>query len=95
VRKSADYPGKVKEFVVYTLARIGMFLAALVVFFGLFALLGLQSVLWPIVLAAVSSAVASYYLLQGPRQRFAARVETRASKISRRFEESRAKEDRD
>ena len=95
MRKSADYPGNVKEFVVYTLARIGMFLAALVVFFGLFALLGLQSLLWPIVLAAVSSAVASYYLLQGPRQRFAARVETRASNISRRFEESRAKEDRD
>jgi len=81
--------------VVYTLARIGMFLAALVVFFALFVLLGISSVLWPVVLAALTSAIASYYLLRGPRQRFADRVETRAANMTRRFEESRAKEDQD
>ncbi len=41
------------------------------------------------------SAVASYFLLQGPRERFAARVETRAAAMSQRFEEARAKEDED
>lgn len=80
---------------VYTLARIGMFVAALVVFFALFVLLGIRSVLWPVVLAALTSAIASYYLLRGPRQRFADRVETRAANMTRRFEESRAKEDQD
>lgn len=80
---------------VYTLARIGMFVAALVVFFALFVLLGISSVLWPVVLAALTSAIASYYLLRGPRQRFADRVETRAANMTRRFEESRAKEDQD
>ena len=80
---------------VYTLARIGMFVAALLVFVGLFMALGISNLIIPVVLAAVASAVASYYLLQGPRQRFAQRVETRASNISRRFEESRAKEDQD
>jgi UPF0716 family protein affecting phage T7 exclusion len=83
----------VKEFVVYTLARIGMFLASLLVFFGLFAVLGINSVLWPLVLAALASGVASYYLLRGQRERFAARVDARARAASRRFEQARAKED--
>jgi hypothetical protein len=48
-----------------------------------------------LILAAVVSAVASYYLLQGPRARFAARVDSRASRVAQRFEESRAKEDGD
>jgi uncharacterized RDD family membrane protein YckC len=85
----------VKEFAVYTLARIGMFVAALAVFVGLFMALGIDNVIIPVVLAAVASAVASYYLLQGPRARFAQRVETRAANISRRIEESRSKEDQD
>jgi hypothetical protein len=51
--------------------------------------------LWPVLLAAAVSAVASYFLLQGPRERFAARVDSRASAMARRFEEARAKEDED
>ena len=82
-----------KEFVVYTLARIGMFVASLLVFFGLFAALGIHSVLWPLVLAALASGVASYYLLRGQRERFAARVDARAHAASQRFEKMRAKED--
>ncbi len=85
----------VKEFVVYTVARIGLFLASLLVFFGIFAALGISSWLLPVVLAAIVSAVASYFLLQGPRARFASRVETRAANMARRFEEVRAKEDQD
>ena len=82
-----------KEFVVYTLARIGMFVASLLVFFGLFAALGIDSVLWPLVLAALGAGVASYYLLRRQRERFAARVDARARAASRRFEQARAKED--
>ena len=52
--------------------------------------LGVPGGLWREILL-----VASYYLLQGPRSRFAARVEKRASDMSRRFEEVRAKEDHD
>jgi Flp pilus assembly protein TadB len=85
----------VKEFVVYTAARVGLFVASLLVFFGIFAAFGVSNWLWPVVLAALVSAVASYYLLQGPRERFAARVESRASAMSQRFEEARAKEDED
>jgi hypothetical protein len=85
----------VKEFAVYTLARIGLFVASYLVITGLFLAFGRSSLLLQLLLAAVVSAVASYYLLQGPRQRFAARVDARASNIARRFEEARAKEDRD
>ncbi|MEP7090172.1 MAG: DUF4229 domain-containing protein [Nocardioidaceae bacterium] len=85
-----------KEFAVYTLARIGLFLASFVVIAGVWTLSsGTLVVIWPLLIAAVVSAVASYYLLQGPRRRFAARVDERASNIARRFEESRAKEDQD
>jgi hypothetical protein len=88
----------VKDFAVYTLARIGLFVASFAVIAGVWMLVtgGDQvPVLWPLLLAAVVSAVASYYLLQGPRSRFAARVEARAAAASRRFEQARAKEDSD
>ena len=92
-RMDADYPDRVKEFVVYTLARIGLFLAALLVFLGVFAALGISSWLWPLVLAALVSGIASYYLLRHQRERFAARVDARAKAAAQRFEEARAKED--
>ncbi|HET9760511.1 MAG TPA: DUF4229 domain-containing protein [Nocardioidaceae bacterium] len=82
-----------KEFVVYTLARIGLFLASLLVFFGVFAALRVNSVLWPLVLAALASGVASYFLLRHQRERFAARVDARARAAAARFEQARAKED--
>ena len=87
-----------KEFAVYTIARIALFAASYAVITGAYLLAtGSDSVplIWPLVLAAVVSAVGSLYLLAGPRQRLAARVEERASTISRRFEEARAKEDTD
>lgn len=82
-----------KEFAVYTLARIGLFLASLLVFFGIFAALDVHSVIWPLVLAALVSGVASYFLLRHQRERFAARVDARARAASQRFEQARAKED--
>lgn len=82
----------------YTAARLGLLIASYAVVAGLWMLVtGSDSVplIWPLVLAALVSAVASYYLLQGPRARLAARVEHRAGRVARRFEEARAKEDQD
>jgi hypothetical protein len=90
--------GLVKDFTVYTLARIGLFLASYLVILGVWVLLfgdGSIPWLWPLLLAAVVSGIASYFLLQGPRTRFAARVDDRATAMARRFEESRSKEDTD
>ena len=87
-----------KDFATYTVARIGLFVASYAVIAGIYMLLTRSDsmpILWPLLLAAVVSAVASYYLLRGPRERFAARVDARASAASRRFEEVRSKEDRD
>jgi hypothetical protein len=86
----------VKEFAVYTAARIGLFVASYAVIVGVYIVAtGTPHVpvFWPFLIAALVSAVGSYYLLRGPRERFAARVEQRAANISRRFEEARAKED--
>jgi Protein of unknown function (DUF4229) len=88
----------VKDFAIYTVARIGLFVASYAVIAGVWMLASGSSgvpILWPLLLAAVVSAVGSFYLLRGPRERFAARVDARASAAARRFEEVRAKEDRD
>ena len=95
---SHNYPGCVKEFAVYTLARIGIFVASYAVIAGVYlAVTGGDSIplLWPLLLAAVVSAVASYYLLRGQRERFAAVVQQRAERASTRFEERKAQEDVD
>jgi hypothetical protein len=88
----------VKEFVIYTVARLGLFVASYAVISGIYMLVtGTDSVplIWPLLLAAIVSAVASLYLLKGPHTRFAAWVEQRAATMTRRFEEARAKEDQD
>jgi mannitol-specific phosphotransferase system IIBC component len=72
----------VRDFATYTLARIGLFVASYAVIAGVYMLATRSDsvpILWPLLLAAVVSAVASYYLLRGPRERFAARVDARAS----------------
>ena len=87
-----------KDFATYTVARIGLFVASYAVVAGIYMLVTDSDsvpILWPLLLAAVLSAVCSYYLLRGPRERLAARVDARASAAARRFEEVRAKEDRD
>jgi hypothetical protein len=86
----------VREFAVYTLARVGLFVASYAVVAGVYVLVtGSREVplLWPFVVAIVMSAVASFYLLGGMRDRFAAVVERRAAAASRRFEAARSKED--
>lgn len=86
-----------KEFLVYTAARFGIFIAIYAVIAGIYvAVAGTPvPVLWPLLLAAVLSTVASVYLLRGMRERFAATVQDRATRMSHRFEEMKAKEDHD
>jgi mannitol-specific phosphotransferase system IIBC component len=87
-----------REFWSYTAARLGIFVASYAVVLGVYVLVTHSDkipVLWPLLLAAAISAVASVRLLRGQRARFASRVESRASKMSQAFEAQRAKEDTD
>ncbi|MGN6131097.1 MAG: DUF4229 domain-containing protein [Nocardioidaceae bacterium] len=87
-----------KEFAVYTLARLGLFVASYAVVIGIYLLVAGTAhvpVFWPLLVALVISSAASVYLLRGLRHRFAAKVEQRAHNATRRFEEMRAKEDVD
>ena len=85
-----------KEFWVYTLMRLGLFLGTFAIVFGVWFLVsGDVPVLWVIVIAFVVSGVGSYYLLERQREAFAAKVEGRAAKAAQKLEEQRAKEDAD
>jgi hypothetical protein len=87
----------VKEFAVYTAARLGLFVLAYAVILGLSLALGVEQssgvVLLEFVVAVVLSAIGSVYLLRGPRERFALVVQRRAEAASARLERSRSKED--
>jgi hypothetical protein len=87
----------VKEFIVYTAARFGLFLAIYGVVIGIYVLVAGTPVpvLWPLLVAAVLSTIASMYLLRDMRDRFAAKVNERAARMSQRFEAMKAKEDVD
>jgi len=86
----------VKEFVVYTLLRLGLFVGAFAVVFGIWDLVADQvPVVIVLVLAFIISGAASLFLLNRQREAFARRVEARAAKASAAFEEMRAKEDRE
>ena len=86
-----------KEFVVYTLLRIVLFLASLGVVIGVMALLfdGRFHLFWAVVLAFLVSGIASYFILERQREAFARRVETRAAKAAAAFDERKAREDQD
>ena len=88
----------VKEFIVYTAARFGVFAATYALVLGGYLLVdndGPVPVLGPLLVAAILSSVISVYLLRGMRERFAERVGQRADRVSQRFEEIKAKEDVD
>ncbi len=89
--------GAVKEFIVYTAARFALFLVIYGAILGVYVAVAGTPVplLWPLLLAAVLSTVASAYLLRGMRERFAAKVDERAARMSQRFEQMKAKEDLD
>lgn len=86
-----------KEFVVYTVLRIVLFLASFGVIVGIMALAfgGRYNLFWAVILAFLISGVASYFILNRQREDFARRVETRAAKASAAFEERKAREDED
>lgn len=86
-----------KEFVVYTVMRIVLFLASFGVVVGVMALVldGRYNLFWAVILAFLISGIASYFVLDRQREAFARRVEARASRASAAFEERKAREDRD
>lgn len=90
------YPEGVKEFWIYTGMRIGLFVSSLVVVIGVWMLIsGEVPILWAVVIAFALSGVGSYFLLDGPREAFARRVEERAGRLSTRFDAMKTKEDVD
>jgi uncharacterized membrane protein len=89
-----NYPGSVKEFVVYTALRLALFLGSLAIVCGLwFAIADEVALFWAVVIAFVVSGIGSYFLLNDQREAFARRVEVRARAASARLEERSAKED--
>ena len=86
-----------KEFVVYTVMRVALFLASFGVVVGVMALVfdGRYNLFWAVILAFLISGIASYFILNRQREAFAQRVEARASRASAAFEERKAREDQD
>ena len=86
-----------KEFVVYTVLRIVLFLASLSIVIGVMALVlgGRYNLFLAVILAFLISGIASYFILNRQREAFAQRVESRASRASAAFEERKAREDQD
>ena len=90
------YPEGVKEFVIYTGMRIGLFLSSLVIVIGVWMLIaGEVPILWAVVIAFALSGIGSYFLLNRQREAFARRVEERAQRMSARYDEMKTKEDVD
>jgi len=90
------YPAGVKEFVIYTAMRIGLFISSLVVVVGVWMLIADQvPILWAVVIAFALSGIGSYFLLNRQREAFARRVEERAQKLTSRYDEMKTREDVD
>lgn len=85
-----------KEFVVYTALRLALFAATWALTTAAWVLLfGSVSLSATFIVALVISGIGSYFVLSGPRERFARSVEERAHRASAAFEERRAREDND
>lgn len=98
------YPGVgntlccVKYFLIYTAARIGLFLACWAVLLTIGALLfddDRAVAIGAIVAAAVISSILSLKMLNGPREKFAQAVQARAERAKARFDEVKTAEDPD
>jgi hypothetical protein len=87
---------EVREFVVYTALRLLMFAATFGIVIGLWlAVAGSANIIACVAIAFVLSGVGSYFLLNNQREAFAHRVELRAERATKAFDERRAKEDVD
>lgn len=84
-----------KEFAVYTLLRVLLFLGALGITVGVWAALsdGSVQLIWAVVIAFLISGVGSLFLLNHQRERFARVVQAKAEKATSRFEEINSRED--
>ncbi|MBF4163878.1 DUF4229 domain-containing protein [Nocardioides acrostichi] len=83
-----------KEFAIYTGLRLLLFVAAVGVVLGVWALLSDSvNLLVALVAALVISGVGSYFLLNGPREALARTIDERARRATAKFDEMRAKED--
>jgi hypothetical protein len=92
----SPYAGAVKEFVVYTGLRLLMFAATFGVIIGVWLLVADRANIFVAVVAAfIVSGLGSYFLLNGQREAFAQRVEARAARAAKAFDERKAKEDVD
>ncbi len=88
------YPEPVKEFWIYTLARIALLLVTWAAITGAWILIaGKVAPGLTLLIAFVVTGIASYFVLRGPREALARRVEERASRAVDRYEEMRSKED--
>ena len=87
-----------RTFVLYTLARVGLFAAAYGAIWLVFGReIGWNSAtaLYTAIVALAVSAVASFVLLRSLRERLAVEVERRAARARAAFEASRSGEDLD
>lgn len=85
-----------KEFLRYTLLRLGLFVSTFAVFGGIGVIVfGEASLIVTFLLAAVVSALLSWKLLARQREALALRVQSRAERATAQFEERRAREDLD
>ena len=86
-----------KEFVVYTVMRLALFMASFGIVVGIMALVfdGQLNLFWAVILAFLISGVASFYVLDRQREAFARWVEARAARASAAFEQRKAHEDQD
>jgi hypothetical protein len=86
----------VKEFVVYTGLRLLLFAATFGIVIGIWLLVADRANIFvAVVIAFVASGIGSWFLLDRQRTAFARRVEARAERATKAFEELRAKEDAD
>ncbi|CAN5244621.1 hypothetical protein BH09ACT12_BH09ACT12_18970 [soil metagenome] len=80
----------------YTLARLALFLVTWVALTGGAALIfGEPYPVITLLLAFAISGVGSYFVLSGPRDALARRVEDRATRATAKYEEMRSREDVD
>jgi len=86
----------VKEFWIYTLARIALFLVTWGAVTGAWLLIaGEVSPGLTLIIAFIISGIGSYFVLGNQREALAQRVQVRAENASAKFEEQRTKEDID
>jgi uncharacterized membrane protein len=84
----------VKEFWIYTVMRLALFVGSLGIVMGVWFLVDDEvPILWAVVIAFLLSGVGSYFLLDRPREALARRVQERADRMAAKVEEMRSKED--